>query len=60
VLARLADAVAGCLADPAVRARYAESGVEPLAGGPAEARRFLRSEMETWLPILRATGARPG
>ena len=60
VLAQLSRAVAECLAEPALQARYAESGVEPLSGGPAEARRFLQAEMEKWLPILRATGAGSG
>jgi tripartite-type tricarboxylate transporter receptor subunit TctC len=60
VVRRLAEAAAEGLANPAVRARAAESGVEPLSGGPAEARRFIEAEMATWLPILRATGARAG
>lgn len=60
VVARLAEAVAAVLSDPAVRARYAEAGVEALGGGPAEATRFIRAESETWAPILRATGARAG
>jgi tripartite-type tricarboxylate transporter receptor subunit TctC len=55
ILARLSQAVAECLAEPTVQARYAESGIEPLSGGPAEARRFVQAEMDKWLPILRAT-----
>ena len=48
------------LADPAVQMRYAERGVEPRAGDAAALRNFLKAEMERWLPILRATGARAG
>lgn len=60
ILARLAAAVAEVQAEPEVQARYAASGVEPVAGGPAELGAHLRREMDTWLPILRATGARAG
>jgi tripartite-type tricarboxylate transporter receptor subunit TctC len=60
ITALLARAVAESLADPAVQARFADSGIEPLPGGPAEARRFVEVEMGKWLPILRATGARGG
>jgi tripartite-type tricarboxylate transporter receptor subunit TctC len=60
VLARLAEAVAAALAEPAVQARYAEAGIEPLSGGPAEAARFIRAEAAKWTPILQATGARAG
>ncbi|SDD77814.1 tripartite tricarboxylate transporter substrate binding protein [Belnapia rosea] len=60
VLERLAAAIAGVLAEPAVQARYAEAGIEPLAGGPEEARRFIAAEAAKWAPILRATGARAG
>jgi tripartite-type tricarboxylate transporter receptor subunit TctC len=60
VLARLAEAVAAVLAEPAVQARHAEAGIEPLTGGPAEAARFIRAEAERWEPILRASGARAG
>ena len=60
IVARLAQAAAESLAEPGLQARYAESGVEALSGGPEEARRFIQREMDTWLPILRATGARGG
>jgi tripartite-type tricarboxylate transporter receptor subunit TctC len=58
ILERLSGAATAALAEPAVQQRYAEAGLEPLEGGPAEAARFLRAEMEKWEPILRATGAR--
>ncbi len=60
IVARLAAAVAEAQADPAVQARYAQAGIEPLSGGPAEARRFVQAEMAKWLPILQATGAGKG
>jgi tripartite-type tricarboxylate transporter receptor subunit TctC len=60
VLEALAGAAQAAVADPAVQARYIETGLEPLTGGPAEAARFLRAETARWTPILRATGARSG
>jgi len=60
ILARLAEAAAAALAEPAAQARYVEAGIEPLTGGPAEAARFIRAEAAKWAPILRATGARAG
>ncbi len=60
VIARLSATLADVLALPAVQERYAASGVEPLSGGPAEARRLLEAESAKWLPILRATGSARG
>lgn len=60
ILARLAAAIAAVQAEPEVQARYAGSGVEPLVGGPEALQALLKREMETWLPILRATGSRAG
>lgn len=48
------------LADPSVQQRFAERGVEARAGDAAALRNFLKAEMERWLPILRASGARAG
>ncbi|MBV1797031.1 tripartite tricarboxylate transporter substrate binding protein [Siccirubricoccus sp. G192] len=60
ILERLSRAASAALAEPTVQQRYAEAGLEPLEGDPAEAARFLRAEAEKWEPILQATGARAG
>jgi tripartite-type tricarboxylate transporter receptor subunit TctC len=60
ILERLSRAASAALAEPAVQQRYADAGLEPLEGGPAEAARFLRAEAAKWGPILHATGARAG
>lgn len=60
ILQQLSAATLAVLADPAIQQRYAERGVEPRAGDAAALRNFLKAEMERWLPILRATGARAG
>lgn len=56
VLARLAEAVAGALADPAVRAALARQGSTPGDGSPARLAAFLREERTTWDPVVRAIG----
>lgn len=56
-LARLRAAAAAALADPGLRARYAEVGVQPVS---AELAGFIAAEQARWLPILRETGARGG
>lgn len=56
----LTTATLDVLADPAVQQRYIERGVEPRTGDATVLRNVLKAEMERWLPILRATGARAG
>ncbi len=60
IMQALGAATLAVLADPAVQQRYAERGVEPRAGDAAALRNFLKAEMDRWLPILRASGARAG
>jgi tripartite-type tricarboxylate transporter receptor subunit TctC len=60
VLETLAAAAKAAVADPGVQARYIETGLEALTGGPAEAARFVQAEAARWTPILQATGARSG
>ncbi|MES2713237.1 MAG: tripartite tricarboxylate transporter substrate-binding protein [Pseudomonadota bacterium] len=56
IVTALAAAVTEVQADPEVQRRFAEAGVDILAGPAAP---FVRAEAEKWLPILRASGARP-
>ena len=60
ILRQLSAATLEVLADPTVQQRYAERGVEPRPGDAAALRSFLNAELERWIPILRATGARAG
>ena len=60
IVRQLSAATMEVLADPAVQQRYVERGVEPRAGDATVLRNFLKAEMDKWLPILRATGARAG
>jgi len=60
IIATLSTAVTQVLNDPAIRQRFADAGVDPLPNDPAASARFIRAETEKWVPILRATGAKPG
>ena len=48
------------LADPVLKARYAELGASPLPTSPAEIRAFRDSEEARLLPIMKAAGIKPG
>jgi tripartite-type tricarboxylate transporter receptor subunit TctC len=57
VVEKLVAAAEAALADPAVRARYAQLGIEPPEDvGPANLSRYLASEMAKWNPIIVAAG----
>jgi tripartite-type tricarboxylate transporter receptor subunit TctC len=60
IIATLSTAVTAVLNDPAIRQRFADAGVDPLPNDPAASARFIRAETDKWVPILRATGAKPG
>ena len=60
IVAALSRAALSALADPEAQRRFADAGVDPFPGDPAESVRFLRAETAKWVPILQATGARPG
>ena len=59
VIAKLNDAMVEALADPMVRARFAELGLDIAARGeqtPAGLAAFQRAEIEKWWPIIKAAG----
>ena len=60
MISALSTAVTAVLNDPATRQRFADAGVDPLPNDPAASARFIRAETDKWVPILRATGAKPG
>lgn len=59
-IARLAEACATALAQPATQRRLADSGLQGMPGGPVALVEFLAAETARWAPILAATGARGG
>ena len=50
---RLNAEIAKALEDPAVRAAFAKSGVEPRIVGADESARFVRAEYEKWANVVR-------
>jgi tripartite-type tricarboxylate transporter receptor subunit TctC len=47
------------LADPRIKARYAELGATVFAGSPAAFGRFIVDETEKWGKVIRAVGINP-
>src|SRR4051812_26995080 len=47
------------LADPALKARYAELGASPMPTSPAEMKAFREAEEARLLPIMKAAGIKP-
>ena len=58
VLRRLAEATAAVTATPAIRARFHEQGMDPLAKGPAEFAALVAAELTKWAAVVAAAGAR--
>ncbi|MDO9709591.1 Bug family tripartite tricarboxylate transporter substrate binding protein [Paracraurococcus lichenis] len=57
VTERLAGAVAALLAEPALRARFAEIGGTVGALGPSGYAAFVAAEVARWAPVVQASGA---
>lgn len=58
VVAKIGADAAAALRDPALKAKFAELGMEPVGSSPEEFGAFLRAEIEKWAPVVRASGAR--
>ena len=59
IVRRMAAAVEQTLADPAIARRFEEMGTPGMRGWtPERFADFLKSEIELWVPLVRASGAR--
>ena len=56
--AKISADTAAALRDPALRSRFAELGMDPVGSAPEEFGAFLRSEIDKWAPVVRASGAK--
>jgi tripartite-type tricarboxylate transporter receptor subunit TctC len=56
ILDKLHDALAKALADPQVRKRFAQLGVEPRASTPQELKDFYASEAKRWTEVVERAG----
>ena len=58
VIATLNRALAGALADPAVKTSLADLGVDIIGGTPDEFAAYIKSEIPKWTAIIKASGAK--
>jgi tripartite-type tricarboxylate transporter receptor subunit TctC len=59
IVQKLNEAVIKALDDAQVNARLVAQGAEPVPMNVDEFSRFVRTEYETWIPIVRDSGGKP-
>ena len=59
IVDRLNNEINAALADPKMRARFADLGGEVLAGSPAQFAKLIADETEKWGKVIRAAGIKP-
>jgi tripartite-type tricarboxylate transporter receptor subunit TctC len=59
IVERLNKEINAGLADPKIKARYAELGATALAGSPADFGKFIADETEKWAKVIRAANIKP-
>ena len=59
IVGKLNREINAAIADPAMKARFAAIGGEPLPGSPAEFGRLIAEETEKWSKVVRAAGIKP-
>src|SRR5712691_8751476 len=59
VVDKLNREINAALSDPAMGAKFAEIGGEPLAGSPSEFGRLIAEETEKWGKVVKFTGLKP-
>lgn len=60
IVSKLSTALRSALANPAVQARLSKLGIEQPETNvqtPEEGRAFIKTEVERWLPIVKASGS---
>ena len=60
IVRRISADIGRALAQPDVRARMADVGMEPNATAPEAFDAFIKSEIERWAPVVKASGAAAG
>ena len=58
LVARIGSDAAAALRDAALRAKYAELGMDPVGSSPEAFGAFLRAEIAKWAPVVKASGAK--
>jgi tripartite-type tricarboxylate transporter receptor subunit TctC len=57
---RLHGAIAAAMADPALRQRIVDMGLEPTGYGPDRLGTILKADFDRWGPPIKASGFKPG
>ena len=56
VLSRINKALADFMASPEAQKHFISLGMQPMTGTPAEAKEYIRSEVQRWTPIVKGMG----
>ena len=59
IVDKLNKEINAVLADPKIKARFAELGGTPLPGSPADFGKLIAAETEKWGKVIKAAGIKP-
>jgi tripartite-type tricarboxylate transporter receptor subunit TctC len=59
IIDKLNKEINAALADPAMKARFADLGAEPMPTTPAEFAKFIAAETEKWGKVIKSAGIKP-
>jgi tripartite-type tricarboxylate transporter receptor subunit TctC len=58
IVNKMSAEVSKAVASPDIRKRFEELGIEPVAGTPEEASRFLNDEIVKWAKVITTAGVK--
>jgi tripartite-type tricarboxylate transporter receptor subunit TctC len=59
IIGRLNREINAALADPTIKARFADVGAMPIVFTPAEANAFVTAQTEKWAKVIKSAGIKP-
>jgi tripartite-type tricarboxylate transporter receptor subunit TctC len=59
IVAKLNQEINAALADPKIKARFADLGAMPFIGSPADFAKLIAEDTEKWGKVVKLTGAKP-
>ena len=59
IIAKLNQEINAALADPKIKAKFAELGGTPFLGSPADFAKLIAEDTEKWGKVVKLTGAKP-